>query len=221
MRCHLSGISVYYASRGRGRPFIMLHGSPSDHARAMAQLEPAFHSQKNWRRIYPDLPGHGKTPGTNRIRNMDDYLDLTIEFVDRVTLRGRFALGGSSFGAYLALGVARKRATKLDGLLLAVPEISHSPLGERRDASLVSSPMKTVLDIAPGVPYVEDTNWLQGLPFRDVRLDLYHGSKPVPAPTIFLLGRQDSPYRYRTYWRLVPTFPRATFALLDGASHAL
>ncbi|MGC2289224.1 MAG: alpha/beta fold hydrolase [Thermoplasmata archaeon] len=198
----------------------MFHESPSDHYRAMAQVEPTFRARTGWQRIYPDLPGHGNTPGTDRVRDMDDYLDVMIEFVDKVTRRRRFALGGSSFGAYLGLGVARKRASKLDGLLLSVPEINHNPLEDRRDEAFESPPMETLLDPVLGLPgYVEDTQWLQGLPFRDVNLDLYHGL--IRAPTLFLLGRQDTPFRYRAYWRLVPDFPRATFALLDGASHAL
>jgi pimeloyl-ACP methyl ester carboxylesterase len=200
---------------------VMLHGSPGDHYRSMAQVEPSFKGRSGWRRIYPDLPGHGRTAGTDRVRSMDDYLDVLVEFVDRVTRRRRFALGGSSFGAYLALRIARRRASKLDGLLLAVPEISHSPLGERRDAAFVADPMKTLVELVPGRPYVEDTAWLEALPFRDVRHDAYRRTEPVTTPALFLFGRQDSPYRYRAYWRLLPDFPHATFAVLDAASHAL
>lgn len=200
----------------------MLHESPGDHHRAMAQVEPAFEGRHGWQRIYPDLPGHGRTAGSGRIRDMDDYLDVMIEFVDEVTHRGRFVLGGSSFGSYLALGIARKRLSRLDGILLSVPEITHSPLEDRRVEAFGSPPADSLRSPAPGLPeYEEDTAWLQQLPFRDVRFDLYHGSRPIPAPALFLFGRQDAPFRSRTYWRLVPDFPRATFALLDGAGHAL
>src|SRR5271170_3932789 len=61
MYCRLPGVSIFYEARGRGRPFVMLHGSPSDHGRAMVQVEPAFRSRTGWRRFYPDLPGHGKS----------------------------------------------------------------------------------------------------------------------------------------------------------------
>ncbi|MCI4364229.1 MAG: alpha/beta hydrolase [Thermoplasmata archaeon] len=102
MQARLDGISIHYAARGRGRPLLMLHGSPSDHSRAMAHLEPTFQSRGGWRRIYPDLPGHGRTPGSTRIRNMDDYLEVLLEFVDATAGPGPFCLGGISFGAYFA-----------------------------------------------------------------------------------------------------------------------
>ncbi len=222
MDCDLRQISIHYESRGKGRPFVMLHESPSDHYRAMAQVEPAFRGRSGWQRIYPDLPGHGRTSGAGRIRDMDDYLDVMIEFADKVTRGGRFSVGGSSFGAYLALGIARKRASKVEGVLLSVPEINHRPIEDRRDEVFGSRPMEELLNPVPGLPeYTEDTAWLQGLPFRDVSFNLYRGSESIRAPTLFLLGRQDAPFRYQACWKLLPDFPQATFALLDRASHSL
>lgn len=200
----------------------MLHGSPSDHARAMAHLEPAFRQRTGWRRIYPDLPGHGRTPGTDRIRDMDDYLDVVVELVDELFDGGRFSLGGNSFGAYLALGVARRRPARLEGLLLSVPEINHSPVEDRRDRAASTPSIQTPRRFARGLPpYREDTAWLEALPFRDVHLSLYQSARPVRVPALFLFGRQDASFRVRTYWRMFSDFPHATWAILDGASHTL
>ena len=222
MKCDLRGISIFYESRGKGRPFIMLHGSPSDHARAMAELEPAFRSCKGWRRVYPDLPGHGRTPGADRIHDMDDYLQVVLEFVDEISGRGRFSIGGISLGAYLALGVARKRRTRLDGLLLSVPEVNHSPVEDRRDKVFHTPSIQTPPNLAAELPaYVEDTAWLENLPFHDLTFPLYRGSKPIRVPTLFLFGRQDAPFRYQRTWKMLPDFPRATYAILDGAGHTL
>jgi pimeloyl-ACP methyl ester carboxylesterase len=222
MKCELPGVSFHYDTKGRGRPFLMLHGSPSDHARAMAQVEPAFRSRRGWRRIYPDLPGHGGTPGAARIRDMDDYLDAVLEFVDAVVGGERFSIGGISLGAYLALGVARKRRARVDGLLLSVPEINHSPLEDRRDEEFDTPSIQTPQHKASHLPeYREDTAWLSSLPFRDVRFPLYRSAKPFQAPALFLFGRQDAPFRFQKYWRMLPDFPRATYAILDGAGHTL
>jgi pimeloyl-ACP methyl ester carboxylesterase len=222
MKCQLPGITIHYETRGRGRPLLMLHGSPSDHARAMVQVEPAFQSRKGWRRIYPDLPGHGRTPGADRIRNLDDYLGVLLETVDELFDEERFALGGISFGAYLALGIARKRQSRIEGLMLSVPEVNYSPTEERRDRQHGTPSIQTPARFASGLPeYVEDTRWLERLPFRDVSVPLYGGRKPFPAPTLFLFGRQDAPFRYRKYWAMLSDFPNATYAILDGAGHRL
>jgi pimeloyl-ACP methyl ester carboxylesterase len=222
MKCQLPGITIRYETKGRGRPFLMLHASPSDHARAMAQVEPAFQSRKGWRRIYPDLPGHGRTPGADRIRDMDDYLGVLLEAVDELIDEERFALGGISFGAYLALGIARKRQSRIEGLMLSVPEVNHSPTEERRDRKHGTPSIQTPSHLASGLPaYVEDTRWLERLPFHDVSVPLYRSPRPFRAPTLFLFGRQDAPFRYRTYWKMLDDFPNATFAILDGAGHRL
>ncbi len=200
----------------------MLHASPSDHARAMAQVEPAFQSRKGWRRIYPDLPGHGRTPGADRIRDMDDYLGVLLETVDELFGDERFALGGISFGAYLALGIARKRQSRIEGLLLSVPEVNHSPVEERRDRQYRTPSIQTPPHLSSNLPvYVEDTRWLEGLPFHDVTIPLYRSPRPFRAPTLFLFGRQDAPFRYRKYWEMLNDFPNATYAILDGAGHRL
>lgn len=222
MRCQVRGVVIHYESRGAGRPLLMLHGSPSDHARAMAHLEPTFRGRTGWRRVYPDLPGHGKTPGTARIRDMDDYLDVVVELADGLFGGKRFSLGGISFGAYLALAVARRRPSRLDGLLLSVPEVNHSPIEDRRDRAASTPSIQTPRPHTRGLPpYREDTAWLQSLPFRDVRIPLYRGYRPFRAPALFLFGRQDAPFRYLTYWRMLSDFPHATWAILDGASHRL
>jgi pimeloyl-ACP methyl ester carboxylesterase len=222
MKCQLPGITIQYETRGRGRPFLMLHASPSDHSRAMAQVEPAFKARKGWRRIYPDLPGHGRTPGSDRIRDMDDYLAVLIEMVNELFGEERFALGGISFGAYLALGIARKRQSGIDGLLLSVPEVNHGPVEERRDRKYGTPSIQTPSHLTSSLPaYVEDTRWLESLPFRDVKVPLYQNPKPFRAPTLFLFGRQDAPFRYRKYWEMLDYFPNATYAILDGAGHRL
>ena len=200
----------------------MLHGSPSDHARAMSQIEPAFRAREGWRRVYPDLPGHGQTPGSGRIRDMDDYLTVLVEAVDALFGEARFSLGGTSFGAYLALGIARKRPSRVEGLLLSVPEVNHGPTEEVRDQKFGTPSIQTPEGLARSLPeYVEDTRWLEGLPFRDVTTPLYRGYAPFPAPTLLLFGRQDAPFRYLHYWKMLDDFPDATFAILDRAGHRL
>ncbi len=44
---------------------------------------------------------------------------------------------------------------------------------------------------------------------------------PFPAPALFLTGRQDSGCGYREAYELLDNYPRASFAVLDRAGHAL
>ncbi len=153
---------------------------------------------------------------------MDDYLATVLAFVDEISSGQEFCIGGISFGAYLALGIARKRRRRVAGLLLSVPEIHHNPTEDRRDLKHGTPSIQTPRDVGPALPeYVEDTAWLEGLSFRDVTIDLYRGHPPVRAPTLLLFGRRDAPFRAERYWRLLRDFPEATFAVLGGAGHRL
>ncbi len=221
MHCTVRGAGFHYAALGHGRPLFMLHGSPGDHRAARDDLEPTFRGRTGWRRIYPDLPGHGRSPGSTGIADMDDYVAAVERFVSQVAGDQPVALGGVSFGAYLALAVARRRPRRVAGLLLSVPEIHHSPKEDRLDDAWAprASPMTSAH--LPRGHYVEDTRWLSHLPWRDVSAPLYTVRPVIAAPTLLLFGRQDAPFRAATVWKALAAFPHATFAVLDGAGHGL
>ena len=51
--------------------------------------------------------------------------------------------------------------------------------------------------------------------------DLEALTKPFEKPTLILTGRQDTHVGYRDGWSILEKYPRATFAVLDRAGHAL
>ncbi|OGN89279.1 MAG: hypothetical protein A2Y88_10275 [Chloroflexi bacterium RBG_13_48_10] len=79
MDCDLKDITVHYEMFGSGRPMVMLHGWSGDHRHVMSDMEPLFKQRDGWKRIYPDLPGHGRTPGKDWIANRDKILDVVNE----------------------------------------------------------------------------------------------------------------------------------------------
>jgi pimeloyl-ACP methyl ester carboxylesterase len=123
MECKLKNITVHYESFGEGRPILLLHGTGVDHTYMMSDMEPLFKKRSGWKRIYPDLPGHGLTPGLEWITDQDKVLEVILDFIDAVIPGERFVLTGSSKGAYLARGVLHQRFESIDGLLLTVPVI--------------------------------------------------------------------------------------------------
>ena len=123
MECKLKNITVNYESFGEGKPIICLHGTSVDHHYMMRDMEPLFKHRNGWKRIYPDMPGHGRTPGMDWITNQDKMLEVVLDFIDTIISGERFVLTGSSKGAYLARGVVHERSESIDGLLLTVPVI--------------------------------------------------------------------------------------------------
>jgi pimeloyl-ACP methyl ester carboxylesterase len=143
MDCELKDITVHYELLGEGRPIIMLHGWSVDHRYMVSDMEPLFRQRDRWKRIYLDLPGHGRTPGKDWITNQDKILDVVLDFIDNVIPGQRFVVVGSSLGVYLARGVVYHRSASIDGLLLTVPVIV-ADIAERH----VPSPVTLVADSA-------------------------------------------------------------------------
>jgi pimeloyl-ACP methyl ester carboxylesterase len=59
---NVNGVPVHYAQHGSGTTVLALHGAGVDHREIMGALEPLFAERPGYRRVYPDLPGMGRTP---------------------------------------------------------------------------------------------------------------------------------------------------------------
>jgi len=56
---------------------------------------------------------------------------------------------------------------------------------------------------------------------RVYSFDLEAALHPFEKPTLILTGRQDTHVGYKDAWNILEKYPRATFAVLDRAGHAL
>jgi pimeloyl-ACP methyl ester carboxylesterase len=114
---------LWYEIHGEGTPIVFIHGWGVDHRDESLEYEPILAERPGWSRLYLDLPGMGRTPPAASLDRLDRYLDVLLEFLDRVLKGKRFVLAGTSAGAYLARGVLLQRSRLIDGLLLKVPVI--------------------------------------------------------------------------------------------------
>jgi pimeloyl-ACP methyl ester carboxylesterase len=171
VECQLGNISVHYESVGKGRPALMLHGWSLSHRHMLATMERVFAARDGWRRIYLDLPGHGKTPSRKWIRNQDRILEVVLAFIDKLLPGQRLAVVGASAGAYLARGVANRRPGLLAGLLLVVPMIvaddagriipTHNPIV--RDPDLMAALEPADAEVMAELAVVQDRRIVDAL----------------------------------------------------------
>jgi pimeloyl-ACP methyl ester carboxylesterase len=226
----------------------MLHGSHTDHHELMYSLEPLFETRTGWRRIYPDLPGRGKTPGADWINSQDDILAVILDFLDGIAPGERVVVAGYSLGAYLAQGVAYKRGEQMDGLMLGAPAIAVDPAKRNYpphqvlvqdpefaaavqpeeqmllQVAVVQSPQRLAAfraAIKPGL-MVADRDFIARVAVNGrFSFDVNSLPTPFPAPTLIVTGKQDSICGYREAWSILDNYPRGTFAVLDRAGHGL
>jgi pimeloyl-ACP methyl ester carboxylesterase len=247
LECKLENLIIKYLSYGEGHPIIIMHGAgPIDHHYMQSDLEPLFEQRTGWHRIYVDLPGHGQTMWPDWVTSPDQIVELLCDFIDRVIPGEKFTLAGLSWGGKLSLGIVDRWADKVEGLYLSVPDINVEGSKRKRSESvtLVVDP-----DFVAGlqedemwitnVITVQDPSFLERLCREtfavarenekngineDVRgQKLSYDAKKIylDKPTLILTGRQDNVVGYQDAWGLIENFPRATFAVLDRASHFL
>ena len=249
MLADVHGIPVHYAEHGSGTPVLALHGAGVDHREIMAALEPLFADRPGYRRLYPDLPGMGRTPAPETIDSNDAVVELLGGLVDAVIGREAFLLAGHSYGGYLARAIANRRPRQVAGLALLCTigeqggeeerpghvvlhaaddldldgTLQPAMASEYRDYLVVQTPatLRRFQEmVAPGVALVDQAALARI--FERWRLRTAPEQGPAYAkPTLILAGRQDATVGYAGAWRLLEHYPRATFAVLDRAGHGL
>jgi pimeloyl-ACP methyl ester carboxylesterase len=248
MEVHVRGIPVHYEAFGAGRTIVLLHGGGTDHRLMTHAFEPAFAGREGWLRLYPDLPGMGRTPAADWIRGEDDMLAVVEGFVDAVAGGRRIVLAGGSYGGYLALGFVHRRPADLEGLLLVAPALrtaDPAPLPAHqvfeRDEAVVASLQedergwegRSVAQTAANLEFFR-TAVMPGVRIADQafleRLDAGPNlsidvgkplASPFSGPTLIIAGRQDNVVGWADTLPLLDSFPRATFAVLDRAGHGV
>ncbi len=245
----LANIAVHYEAHGRGRPIVMLHGGGPDHRSLMGCMEPLFRGHPGRRRIYPDLPGLGRTRAEPWITSSDHMLEVVLGLIHALIPGKSFSLVGESYGAYLARGVAYREPGLVDGLMLVCPTVvtdraartlpPHTALVRDKAFLATLAPeererfaafavvqnartwQRTRDEVLPGFA-LADHAFLGRLEEQGYAFSFdVDAAPPFTAPTLILAGRQDSLVGYRDAWGILEQYPRATFAVLDQAGHNL
>ena len=246
----VNGIPVHYAEHGRGTPVLALHGGGVDHRELRGALEPLFADRPGYRRLYPDLPGMGRTPAPEEVDSTDAVLEVLLGLIDAVVGGEPLLVVGHSSGAYLARAIANRRPHQVAGLALVCPLIGEEAadaappqhvvvhavedlevdaalgpeLAAEYRAYLVVQTPETLRrfqeTVAPGVALADEAAMERMAARWQLRTPPEQGP-PYPSPTLIVAGRQDATVGYVGAWRLLDHYPRATFAVLDRAGHAL
>ncbi|MFD2026510.1 alpha/beta fold hydrolase [Promicromonospora aerolata] len=245
----VDGVRVHYVEHGPSGPgvitVVLVHGFSVDHRIMTGGFEPVFAERPGWRRVYVDLPGMGRTSASD-VASTDDVFRILRGAVEALVPDGPYVVVGQSYGGYLVRGLAAADGGRVIGLAAVVPvveprhELRQLP-GRQvlvRDPALAERVGTEVLEADEILVVQTEETWQAtqrqvepGLAAADpaaiLRIEAsYAGTfsvEPAPFehPVLLVVGRQDSITGYRDVWELVEHYPRATFAVLDRAGHAL
>ena len=238
MNLRIQDAVIEFVEHGDGVPVVALHGAGVDHREIEAAVEAAL-ADSAGRRIYPDLPGMGRSTALGLDTN-EDVVTVLCGFVDELKL-GPVVLVGHSYGAYLARGIAARRPDLVRGLGLICPVAERSgdvpghhvvrqdsdaydelPADQRRgfDEYFVVRTQATARryrdHIAPGTTTVDEAA-LQRI-FAGWPVDV---GSVITTPTLIMAGRQDAVVGYADAIALLEWYPRATLTIVEDAGHAL
>lgn len=238
---------LHFVSHGDGFPVLAVHGWTPDHRLMTGCLEPVFAHRSGYRRLYPDLPGMGRSPA-GTAASSDDVLAALDDFIAEHIGAESFLVIGESYGGYLARAIACARPQQVRGLALICPVGTAVRRANRTlpphtvieaDPQLIAGLPEADADY-PDVAVIQNAETLRrfrdevrpGLALADTaaleriarRWEL--SAEPEAAggfdgPSLILTGRQDSSTGFADTYPLLPHYPRASFAVLDRAGHNL
>jgi pimeloyl-ACP methyl ester carboxylesterase len=239
MERQMNDVLLHYFEHGDGVPLLALHGAGVDHREIAAAIE-AIVPRAGYRRIYPDLPGMGRST-TGGLTCNNEVVTLLSDFIEQLG-EGPVMLLGHSYGAYLARGIAAQRPDLLLGLALVCPVDEragnlpdHEVVRQDADAYGELEPaqragfddyfvVRTAAtarryrdDVVPGTTLVD--NAALGRIFAGWTVEV--GSGTFSAPTLIAAGRRDSVVGYTDAMALLERYPHATLGVVEDAGHAL
>ncbi len=252
MECQVSKGTINYEVYGEGDPIIVLHAMGTDHRAMMTWIEPIFNEiNVDWKRIYVDVPAHGKSAINDSVRGTEDMLHMLLEFIETVLPNQRFSLIGLSFGGYLVQGILHKKQELVDGVCLIAPAL-HLPGVERslpskvvyeKDEALLAELDEDIgnafellmvyqnkINLMMFLEEIQHGRLLANREFlsSDWRKEGYYFSfepfshvDELEQPTLIVLGRQDAICGYEDHLKLLNKFTCASLAILDRTGHMI
>lgn len=112
-----------YKEYGVGKPIYFIHGLALDSKSMEYIYEPVFSNSNQYRRIYIDLPGMGKTNLEPDVKSTDDIFKLLNSFLKKDSNGEDIIICGHSFGGYLGLALTYSLSKQVDKIFLTCPVV--------------------------------------------------------------------------------------------------
>ncbi len=251
MTITVNDVEIHYETRGTGKPLLILHGFPLDHEVMLGAYEPLFETRTGFQRIYPDMPGMGRSPSNPNVNNSDDILRVMNDFMSVIVPDQNFVLVGFSYGGYIAQGMVKQTPDIIDGVMLMAPVVNpddnerelpeHVVFAYDEEAIAMipegAEPLilgNTVVQTKPVIERIlnefgnslsrGDAEFLSQLRQPEnysFSFDVRELETPYTKPSLIVTGRQDSTVGYAEAFGVSQNYSRATYAVLDRAGHGV
>ncbi|MBQ5653567.1 MAG: alpha/beta hydrolase [Alistipes sp.] len=199
---------------------------------------------KQTRVVTLDLPGHGISVVTGECHTMEYLADVVAEAMTTLGVE-RFTVVGHSMGGYVALALAERHASRLEGVVLLSstpnPDTEEKRENRRREIALVKSGKKEMLarvapaagfaesnrkrlkdyidDLTEQVHVTEDEGIVALLNGMIERKDQNQMLQTSTVRQLFILGRKDGYIVPEVAEQMVANHPQAEVVWLEESGH--
>jgi pimeloyl-ACP methyl ester carboxylesterase len=221
---HINGHAVYmhYAGKttlpevipdfSKGRTVVMIHGAGGNGHSWHKQIA---HLAGTHSPIAIDLPGHGRSSGTDGMNSMREYADFVAAFLDALQIRSA-VIAGHSMGGAIAMQTALAHPSRVDGLMLVATaarfNIPKDRIEALRDVMMGRAPQGFTTDAYSPRTIKENFDlvregWMEQIKtdprvrYTDIvacdKTDLRAELDKISKPTAILAGADDADCRRR------------------------
>lgn len=202
-------ISLYYQERGKGEPFILLHGNGEDGTYFDGQLK--FFSDR-YRMIAVDTRGHGKSPRGTAPFTMEQFAKDLNELMIALEIPKAIILGFSD-GANIAMKFALMYPEKTAALILNGGNVNTK--GIKRSVQIPIEAGYRITGIFAGKSeQAKRSREILGLMVNEpnIKFDALHS---ISVPTLVIAGTKDMVKRAHTE-AIARNIPDARLSVIQG-----
>lgn len=235
MECVIDGLKLNYEIEGEGQVLLMLHGWGSN-LQAFQCLVPAL--AEKYQVVRLDFPGFGKSSPVPRVFSVDDYVDITVKFIQQLGL-SKLSLAGHSFGGRVIIKLnsrenlpfAIEKNILMDSAGILPPKTLKKTVRQK-----VFKLGKRVLSLPPvkaafpealdkfrahfgSADYNAATGFLRDTMVKVINEDLQPYLSGIQRPTLLIWGDQDTATPMRDAHIMEKEIPDAGLVVVKNAGH--
>jgi pimeloyl-ACP methyl ester carboxylesterase len=245
----INGNNIFYKIIGNGIPIITIHGFYVDHQLMENFIEKIIPGD-NYKKIYFDLPGMGKTKTKSQIYQAEEVYEIIKDFIKKIIEDENYILIGESYGGYLMRKLIKDEPEKIIGAMFVcpviIPDYKKRNIPARKviyneifDKNTIENDVyKDFFNMAVfsnmEILKEYEENIYSGVKNADEKyLKIYqeHGyaysenvdkiKESFNKPVLFVMGKQDHVVGYADIYKIIGNYPRASICILDEAGHNL
>ncbi len=202
-------ISLYYQEKGKGKPFILLHGNGEDGTYFKHQID---YFSDRYRMIAIDTRGHGKSPRGTAPFTIEQFAEDLNELMIELKIAKAIILGFSD-GANIAMKFALQYPQKIEALILNGGNLNAK--GVKRGIQIpIEIGYKITKLFAEKSEQAKHNMELLGLMVHepDIKPEELHS---IQVPTLVIAGTKDMIKRNHTE-EIAENIPGAALSMIQG-----